>query len=265
MFGNLRSRKPKVFVIGDSFTQAIQVSDNKSYYAIVRDELDVEMFAYGAGGYGTFQEYQILDRYFDLVKPDLIIWQYCTNDFINNDPDLEKASRLNNNGLRRPYWVDGRIEYIMPKYRFVRIREFAQAYSRFLYFILSRLDKLRAIDTVATVESEIQKQGFNHTGFLRSIQVTDDLMRQVRSQVGGVPIVAFGCDTGQPYTDALREISSHHDIIFFDDVAWAVRKAGERGEDVRASDGGHWNERGHRIAGLVIADHLIEMGYRIGR
>ena len=205
----------------------------------------------------------ILDRYFDLIKPDLIIWQYCSNDFINNDSDLEKASRLNNNGLRRPYWVDGRIEHIFPKYSFERTRELAQAYSRLLYLILSRLDKLQALDTVATLESEIEKQGLNHKGFVRSIQTTDDLMRQVRSRVGTVPIVAFGCDTGQPFTDALREISSHHDIIYFEDVAWAVRKAGERGEDVRASDLAHWNENGHRVAGLVIASHLRQMA--IGR
>ena len=62
MFGDLRSARPKVFVIGDSFTQASQVSDDDTYYAYLKDTLGVEVFAYGAGGYGTLQEYMILDQ-----------------------------------------------------------------------------------------------------------------------------------------------------------------------------------------------------------
>ena len=32
-FGNLDSKKPRIFVIGDSFTHAREVSDGKAYYA----------------------------------------------------------------------------------------------------------------------------------------------------------------------------------------------------------------------------------------
>jgi hypothetical protein len=58
------------------------VSDGDTYYAIIKRKLDAEVFAYGAGGFGTLQEYMILDRYVDMIHPSLILWQFCLNDFI---------------------------------------------------------------------------------------------------------------------------------------------------------------------------------------
>ena len=171
MFGDLRSTRPKVFVIGDSFTQAFQVSDEDTYYATLKDVLGVEVFAYGAGGYGTLQEYMILDQYMDMIKPTLILWQFCTNDFINNDPALETASLINNNGWRRPYWVDGHIVYIIPKPWSGSFRIFAQRHSRLLHFLLSRWDRLLAIYPVQTVEVQIKREGPAHKGFQHAVQV----------------------------------------------------------------------------------------------
>ena len=101
-FGDLDSKKMRLLVIGDSFTHATAVSDDRTYHALLAQLLDVEVFAYGAGGYGTLQELMILDRYIDIIRPDVILWQYCANDFINNDNELERLSLVNNNGWVRP-------------------------------------------------------------------------------------------------------------------------------------------------------------------
>jgi hypothetical protein len=102
--GDVASDKPRVFVIGDSFTQAPEdASDGKTYYSDLK-KLGLEVFAYGGSGYGSLQEFMILDRYYNVVKPDLIVWQYSTNDVVNNSPELETASRVNNNGMVRPYF-----------------------------------------------------------------------------------------------------------------------------------------------------------------
>src|SRR5688500_5741406 len=45
--------------------------------------------ATGAGGYGTLPEYLVLDQTIDEIQPTMILWQFCTNDFISNDHDLE--------------------------------------------------------------------------------------------------------------------------------------------------------------------------------
>jgi len=74
MFGDVNSGKPKILFIGDSFTNAFTISNDKTYYGIIGEAFPVEIFAYGEGGYGTLQEYMILDEYFDLIKPDIIVW-----------------------------------------------------------------------------------------------------------------------------------------------------------------------------------------------
>ena len=84
------------------------------------------MFAYGTGGYGTLQEYLVLDEVIDEIQPTMILWQFCTNDFINNDHDLEVASTLNNNGWIRPYWEKGQAQLRSPKRTGVQVREYEE-------------------------------------------------------------------------------------------------------------------------------------------
>jgi len=255
-YGDVNARRPKMLVIGDSFTHATAVSDDRTYHALLSSLLNVEVFAYGAGGYGTLQEFLILDRYLDAIRPDLILWQYCVNDFINNDNELERLSRLNNNGWVRPYWQDGKIQLLSPKESSIQVRDWINRHSRFLYFIITRLDRLQAISTRDTVEVDIEAEGLRHAGFARSVRTTDDLMGQVRTRVGPRPIMAFNCGQSEPYNQALRDISAHHGITYWDDVASAVQAAADRGEDVYAADGGHWNERGHELAARILATHI---------
>jgi len=254
-FGDPSSKKLKILVIGDSFTHATAVSDDRTYHALLSKLLDAEVFAYGAGGYGTLQEYLVLDRYVDLIKPDMLLWQFCINDFINNDNELELFSLVNNNGWERPYWVNGTVVHLSPKKSGKQMREWINRHSRFLYFVVTRLDKLRVITSEYTVETDIEAQGFGHTGFIRSVQVTDDLMGRVRARVGTIPIVAFTCASAAPYSEAFAQIASHHGIEYWDDVADVVKKAEKQGEDVLSSDE-HWNEYGHQLVAMQLAIHL---------
>ena len=152
-------------MIGDSFTHATSVSDDRTHHALLAKLLDVEVFAYGVGGYGTLQEFLVLDRFVDVIHPDIFLWQYCANDFINNDNELERLSRFNNNGLTRPYWQNGQAQLLSPKESFVQVRDWINRHSRFLYFIISRLDRLRVTKTGDTVEVAIEAEGMRHAGF----------------------------------------------------------------------------------------------------
>jgi hypothetical protein len=73
------------------------------------------IFAYGGGGYGTLQEYMILDRYVDKINPDMVLWQFCANDLIINSHELESASFSNNNQMKRPYYENDQIKWLFPR------------------------------------------------------------------------------------------------------------------------------------------------------
>jgi hypothetical protein len=254
-YGDVRARRPKVLVIGDSFTHASAVSDDKTYHALLRKKLGLEVFAYGAGGYGTLQEYLILDEVFNDIRPTMLLWQFCSNDFINNDHALEVASTRHNNGWTRPYWEDGHIVFRSPKPASMQIREWIHHHSRFLYFLVSRVDRLRAQAASESVERVIARKGMAHPEFARSVHITDELMGQVRARVGAIPIYAFSCDADQPYTAAFETIASHHGIQYLKDVPDSVQEALDKGLDVLASDG-HWNELGHALIAEKLAKHL---------
>jgi glycosyltransferase involved in cell wall biosynthesis len=202
----------------------------------------------------------ILDRYFDLIEPDLILWQYCENDFINNSAELESESRINNNGLVRPYWESDRTVYVLPKKYTARIRRFAVEHSRLMYFVINRVDRAFSNLHLETVEAQIFAAGAGHPGLARSFLVTDDLMSKVRARVGQVPVVAFNVGGGYAvYTDAFRQISSRHGILFLDDMEEAIGNAENKGIVVRAGDRAHWNETGHQIAGETLANYLTQL------
>jgi hypothetical protein len=255
-FGDISSRRTKALIIGDSFTHGREVSDAETYYSRLEKLLDFEVFAYGVENYGTLQEYMILDRYFDLIKPDLVVWQYCFNDFANNDPDLEGRTSLHIDFRQRPYWVDGVIVQTIPGSAWAGVRRFAYRYSRFLVFLFGRTDRLNRKFVLNSVESEIEKDGGHHPGFRRSIMRTHALMGLVRQRVGTVPIVAFNCKAVEPYNTVLKDISWEHGIVFLDEVAAAVDAAASRGEDVFHADGAHWSEEGHRVVGEALAKYL---------
>jgi hypothetical protein len=205
----------------------------------------------------------ILDENFDLIKPDIVLWQYCGNDFINNSFDLEYHSSVNNNGMLRPYLTgDGTISYLIPRSH-PYVRTLANNYSQFLYLIISRLDRLQAMqagerraDTAETVENEITAQGAKHPGFRHSAMITKEIMGRVRLRCGAARLIAFCSDDEEPYYSEFRRISHESGFEFIDGVPQGIRAAEQRGGLVRAADNAHWNELGHRMVADAVIRYL---------
>jgi hypothetical protein len=253
-YGNLQSPKPRVLVLGDSFTQAVEVSNEKTYFAFLGNQTGAEVFAYGAGGYGTLQEYMILDRYIDRLTPQVIVWQFTSNDFINNSLELEMLSTQNNNGMARPYLIDGRIQLVIPR-RNPRLTAMVLA-SRLGMFTMGRIDRMLA--RTASVENRIEAEGARHEGFRRAAAITEEILRRARARAGGARILAFSVDDTEPYYSEFRRIARRNGILFVDEVPDAVRREEKRGVVTRTEDLVHWNEIGHRICGQALSRYVAE-------
>jgi len=252
LYGNPQeTRRKKVLFVGDSFTQAMHVSDDKTYYALLRDELDIEVFAYGVEGYGTLQEYMILDRFIDEIKPDAVVIQFCPNDIINNLPALERNSTLNRMGLRRPYFIDGQIVYVTAA-PFPRLRDFAAKYSRLLYIIIKRIDRLN-VRPEESIERVIRVEGMQNPLFRQSVEIAGQVLKMIRARVPPqTEIYAFSSDWGRPYHPEFKRISAEAGIHFIDGDGRALRMAEDKGIVTRARDNAHWNNEGHRIVANVL-------------
>jgi hypothetical protein len=256
MFGDPGSRRPKIFVVGDSFTQAVQVSDSATYFAIIGRDLGAEIFAYGVGGHGSLQKYLALDEYIDRIRPDLLVWQYCSNNFVKTSFELESQSVLNNNRLVRPYLEGDQVVYRLPVADPLGLRTFWGLKSRALYAVLSRWDSYdTAQHAASSIETTIQQEGLALPAFRQAVETTDRIMGMVRARVGSLPIVAFNCDDSEPYAQAWEAISARYDIHFFRDVAQSLGDAEALGQMIRVTDG-HWNETGDRLIAMALEPHV---------
>jgi len=254
-FGNPEEKeKKKVFFLGDSFTHALQASDNKTYYGLLGTSLPIEVFAFGVDGYGTLQETMILERFYDKIQPDIIIFQFCGNDFINNSYELELKSTRNNNGMRRPYFTETAVIYKTPK-PLPFIHDFINTYSRFLCFTINRFDQLKARH-LASVEDCILADD-THTEFKTSVAITEQIVQNMRKHIpSSTDIYAFSVDDTFPFYDAFKNIAGRNNIHFIDGIPQAIRSAEQRGLTTRFADNAHWNETGHQIAAKVLRQYI---------
>ncbi|GBE16307.1 hypothetical protein BMS3Abin15_00120 [bacterium BMS3Abin15] len=254
VFGDINTQKKKIFVIGDSFTLAATVSDGNAYYDYLKkNNANIEIFAYGGGGYGSLQEYLILDRFYDMIKPDLIIWQWCSNDIVNNSYELESASYINNNRMVRPYYINGKIKRLYPQQDYGFIYKIIQ-HSYLLKTLDIRLNILKS-QVAATIED---RWTIDDPLLQSSIKNTSEIMGLVRKRAGATPIVVFMVDRSPVTIDSLSSIFKKYSMYFIKNIPDELQNARAKGIAVTGPRNPHWNNTGHSIAGKVIRDYLIE-------
>lgn len=254
VFGPLDTQRFRVLVVGDSMTHGLGISDADLYSSVLGRRLNVEVFTYGGGGYGTLQEYLVVDHYLPIVRPDLVVVQVSFNDFINNSFELERASWLNNNLAIRPYLEGGRIRYRFPS-RLGR----AASQSRLLYWFA--MDSARVAvgltskGLLYTVEDDI---GPAFAPFQRAIATTEEIFAKLKARVEPIPLLVFAADGPVPYWN---QILARQHIPFYDGVPGAIVSEERRlGASLRP-DGAHWNVRGHAVAGQDLAGWLVRQEY----
>jgi len=98
----------RIAVLGDSFTEAMQVSVEKNFSSAMQRQLEgcaqlngkhVEAINFGVSGYGTAQELEMLRHYAWDYSPDLVVLAFFTGNDVQND------SRVLQKDPYRPYFV----------------------------------------------------------------------------------------------------------------------------------------------------------------
>lgn len=92
----------RILILGDSFSEGKQVSLENTYWKHIERALkvcpsfkntNIEMINLGVGGYGTLQQYLMLQQYGWLYDPDFIVLQiYINNDIMDNSVALSPTS-----------------------------------------------------------------------------------------------------------------------------------------------------------------------------
>ncbi|MBU1862650.1 MAG: SGNH/GDSL hydrolase family protein [Candidatus Omnitrophica bacterium] len=263
VFGDFNSKKYKVFVIGDSFTHGCGVREEALYYNVLARKLNVELFVYGGPGYGTLQEYMVLDSYIDVIKPHLIILQVCSNDFINNMWELESVRFHNNDLMIRPYLREGKVDYLYPK-QFGKLKMIIFSQSKFLYLSGYSLEKFIAMayfknyipDYIKTKHREARRKSYVKY-FDEATAVTRTLFGKIATRARHVPIIAFQANTREH--ERFKKIFKELNIQFIEEIPDILQQKENEGISTSFPGQTHWNELGHELAGTILCGTVAEL------
>ena len=256
VWGDAKTKKIKVFFIGDSFSQARGVGDGNCLYDAFKKQSDsIEVFAYGCGGYGSLQESLLLEKYIKEIDPDIIVWQFCLNDIKDNSYDFDAAS-IGNQLRTRPYLVGGKVEQLFPKKHFGWVFK----YSKFLQLLSL---KINAMGNIAAAKDFMEGRGVDDPLVQDGLAKTHEIMRRTKKIAGNKTLVAFSANSMLTMgvnawaNDSIAAICKQANIPFIAGVTDSLYKHQKAGEKI---DGyppdGHWNARGHAIAGKIIYDYI---------
>lgn len=245
-FGDIETTNIKILVIGNSYTVGNTVSDGDMYYDYLKNNIDnTEIFAYGGSGYSSLQEYLVLDKYFDQIQPDIILWQFGSDDIFRNNYILGTSRFHDNSRGERPYLINGQIKQSNLEENNNLVNTISQTSYLFRY-MFARYDVLKTT-LLGSVKDELT---LTHPLVEKAIESTTDIMGLVRKRTGTVPIVAFSVDKKEWVGKAFRDICLKKDILYLGSIPNAIQSVKESGVRVDGTPNDtHWNDVGHSIAG----------------
>lgn len=253
-WGEIPKQKPTVLIIGDSFTEMVHVSNGEEWYAYLENEFShINFFVYGSGGYGSLQEYMILDDYIDVIDPDVVIWQFCSNDYRNNSYESDSSRYPHNNFGVRPYLESKEIVYKMPM-PFPLLRK----YSRIADRLLVRYDAFQKAQLQAKSASNPNHQ---ITKFERPKEkvadsaywVTGEILKMARQRAGERPFFLFSTE---PMTDKENLLCTKAGITCIRGVSEYLESKEAEGITVGIVNDGHWNLAGNRFVGEFLIKYF---------
>lgn len=261
IWGDTATQKPRVFVLGDSYTQSDDIDDKKTYFAQLATRLpEAEFWSFGCSGYGTYQQLLILKEYEPAIRPDVLVLQLSSNDVVNNLAQLEECMPFLTTPAPRPFLQDdGSVVFQMAQ----RHRGLA-SYSRAIASISDRVETLMSAEE-QWIPGQSRKQTirFKSRDFDqildKAIIKTADLLKQIKATLGPeARMLAFYDEDVEILTRALKQACILAEVDLIDD-AWRAICAEEGKKGIfcyRTRDFWHWNDAGHAVVAGTLEPHL---------
>lgn len=250
------SGKTTVLFLGDSYTHAHEVSSGQAYYDVFESEAGgvMSVFAVGVGGYGSLQEYLALEKVYDRIRPDVVIWQLSGNDVENNVFAFEKAAIANNSQRPRPYLdLDtGSVEINNPGFFFLQYSDLG----RFLFQKFLAIDQKFGLGLFSKLKNSLYPRGEERVLLRKQgLQVLDVILRMAMQKYPNTEFYGFCVE--EKFDTEFEQIFRSNGANYFRKFRARVDQVG--GTDCRPLDA-HWNHHGNRVAGRELLK-LFELSH----
>lgn len=261
----------KILILGDSFTADAFSSNEEAWFTVLAKEIEhekrltstsVTVWAGGAGGYGTLQEYLLAKRVKPIFNPDILILQFCANDFTDNHLLLESNGFLRQLYFRRPYLnPNGNIE-LSNHYLAHLYRSFIFQNSRIFNKIDSFINFLEYKyhgNYGKKIDAEIEKQYIRE-----SLKTTQNLLINLANEFPNSEKIAVNCSFSQVSPNSeWNQLASSAGFIPLEKPTEIIDQKLGKDEDLLHSDGGHWNNIGNQVFGSAVYEELKKLNLYI--
>jgi len=297
----------RIAVLGDSFCEAFQVSQERTFWAVLESELQakpefrnrtVEVINFGVSGFGTIQEWQMLEHYACDYSPDLVLLAFLPgNDVRNNSPQLESDkrrpfARLNNGKLQLDVsFRDDPNEKRFRELSWSAFKDQAIRRSRVTHLLYQALENSRSSRTKVAEETGIDDAVFaqpKDDNWRDAWTITDGVLEAMQNgsrEIGAKFVVAVLNNAVEvhPDPDVTSSLARKLGVSDLEEPQRRLIASGEQhgfpvirllermraiarkdhvcfhGFSNAAPCAGHWNDLGHATAGKIIADDLAEL------
>ncbi len=251
--------KMKVLFLGDSFTQATTVSNDKTYYYRFAEMTGLDVYALGSDGYGTLQESLLLREVVKQLSPDIFVLQFCNNDFVNNSISLEDNFVVFQQRIR-PYLVDGKIVYSLKNNK---VFMFLFNNSRLFRLLLGGLASAQYMMdkgyAYGSTDTSARREGFR-----QSVQTTDTILGWMKSDLPHTRFFyAFNLDenTGKQFLgNDLNRILTQNGFTPLEGAVGYIKSCPGGEKAAKSADCAHLNEEGNLRLAQFLAKEICKRG-----
>lgn len=243
------SGNKKILVIGDSFTQARGIVEDRTYYASFLPFAS-DLQVYGIGAYGTYQEYLLLKRVLQHFSPDIVLWQFSPNDFINNIPELERQFHSTLHMTDRPFYLGNeKSKFGYELFRDLKMIHFL-SFSRLFMFLYEQWQMRHLEPPALSPEEAVRKSN--------SLEITSTILKKVRETLpSNAQLYFFTTETSLGLKDEFNHLIQANGLQIIP-VAERLIEEKNKGKNILSDDHYHWNELGHQIVGNEILKFIRE-------
>lgn len=286
----------RVAVLGDSFTEALQVNEAQTWVGRLADQLQrrpgcplrrshpsgVEVLNFGVGGYGTGQELLTWRRLVRPLRPQLVLLAvYLGNDLTDNNPEPRADRPVFRLDARGQLWVDGSFRD-SGSFRFRtsppgQLLDGLMNHSRLLQLLNEAKNRLSARPRPPAAADRPRAVPTTPKAPEAAWQVTAALLRQLdgEARAAGSRLMVVSLTTpeqvwpqaGQRPADPFAQERRLGALLKADGIPYLplapqLQRHADAGSLVlhgfpgQAPGEGHWNAEGHRLAAAAVADWL---------
>ena len=265
-WGTSNDERKTALIIGDSMTEMFWVSNGEEWYSHLENEFaDTNFFVFGGAGYGSLQEFLILDKYYDEIEPDYVLWQFCSNDPHNNLYDLDIQSYPFNNHMVRPYLEGDEIVFRLPL-PFSSVRSLSFVADRLLV-IYDRNKWEEATQDIDAFLDKREREKERWSNWKKhkyeklhseAMDVTAQIMGKVRERVSKIPVYLFNLCRRLSEID--KRICEEQNFECIDGIYAHASALEEEGNYLRVVNDRHFNKEGNQVIGEWLVQYFKRQG-----